>query len=202
LGLYHLIFIKVFLYLRVWAQRYLILVLMGILHDQSFNDRVHLWSWGFTRDIILMRLAFASPNLFSRLLLNFIWKCTFKALSSSGPFQELATLTSNHKFRLVFGSLPFINFLWFDFLSCFLVCFKYFLLTWQRPLLLLEFWNFLSTSIGRNCQDTGTSWLTLFLSQQYLDFDWKLYNRVGANFSSSELSKTSFQSPLRYFRGR
>jgi len=63
LGLYHLIFIKVFLYLRVWAQRYLILVLMGILQDQSFNDRVHLWSWGFTRDIILMRLAFASPNL-------------------------------------------------------------------------------------------------------------------------------------------
>jgi len=48
-------------------------------------------------------LAFASPDLVPKLTLKLSTRRTFEALSSSGPFQELITLTSNCKLWVVLG---------------------------------------------------------------------------------------------------
>jgi len=45
----------------------------------------------------IYEMAFASPDLVPKLILNLSRRRTFAALSSSGPFQELTTLASNHK---------------------------------------------------------------------------------------------------------
>jgi len=57
---------------------------LGISQGKGFNNR-------FLRDIILKGLIFASHNPFSGLLLASLETVRiFKALSSSGPFQELS----------------------------------------------------------------------------------------------------------------